>query len=366
MRIRIIVQSTIDTGPVQMGQREEGAGRCCRGLCFSAGVSWKVHAEEEYKQLRVHTFFFLINRLSSAGRAGGGGGGGLMGLPGGAGALMPFAEGSGGAAVGSLLGNGGALMLLGTAGGGGMVGGWPGGGAGLELLDDPDALLALPCLGGSADATALDDASAAGFFFFFFSFSEAFESVSIVSEGRFFFTNFSFFTTDESDMMTSPSRSRDLPALPKEGVPIDEDVSLLMFDDFSFLTLSAGGNVTSPSIGPGANVFFSSYCLVSFRPRSQRTTTYVDEEASISRVTDNDLPAGITTLQRCRVTDDEQGAFGSGQGDVHTPRILQETDRLQSRAGTDGRQDDDVLFLTLETVDRVEAVPKVSDCSTRL
>lgn len=54
------------------------------------------------------------------------------------------------------------------------------------------------------------------------------------------------------------------------------------------------------------------------------------------------------------MTKDEEGRLGSCEGDVHSSRVLQETDAGRQTACPDARQDDDVLLLTLETVDCVK------------
>lgn len=84
--------------------------------------------------------------------------------------------------------------------------------------------------------------------------------------------------------------------------------------------------------------------------------TYLYEIASIPRITDNRPPHVITPRKRVGVTDDEQRTLGTGKSDVHTPEIAQETDRLEVETGPDGRQDDDILFLSLKAVDGVESV----------
>lgn len=83
--------------------------------------------------------------------------------------------------------------------------------------------------------------------------------------------------------------------------------------------------------------------------------THLDEKATFPGVTDDSVPLVIRSLQSSRVTNDEQRAFGSSKRDVHTSDIPQETDPSVI-CRSDRGEDDDVFFLTLETVNSTEAV----------
>lgn len=83
--------------------------------------------------------------------------------------------------------------------------------------------------------------------------------------------------------------------------------------------------------------------------------THIRVEATLPRVTDDGPPPLIAPFQRGAITYDEQAALGSRERDVHTPRVLEETDGLQIRPRTNTRQDDNILLLPLETVNRVES-----------
>jgi hypothetical protein len=77
-------------------------------------------------------------------------------------------------------------------------------------------------------------------------------------------------------------------------------------------------------------------------------------------ILDDPLPLHSTPPKSRSVTDDEEGGPGSGEGDVHSTSVLEETDarvRVES-SRSDAGEDDDVLFLTLKSVDRIKAAKK--------
>ena len=79
------------------------------------------------------------------------------------------------------------------------------------------------------------------------------------------------------------------------------------------------------------------------------------EKASVSSVTDDRLPTVIASFQRRTIPDDEERALCSGQSDIHPSCVLQKTDGAEIRAGSNAGKNDDVLLLTLETIDCIEA-----------
>ena len=61
--------------------------------------------------------------------------------------------------------------------------------------------------------------------------------------------------------------------------------------------------------------------------------------------------SGATNLaQNLRVSDNDDGVLGSGQGDVEPPRVVEKPDALVL-VRADARDDDDVLLAALEGVD---------------
>lgn len=89
--------------------------------------------------------------------------------------------------------------------------------------------------------------------------------------------------------------------------------------------------------------------------QQEDVATYRDEEIALLGILDDTLPRGIGPCKGWPITKNKKRTLRSGQGDVHTALILYETDRLLVGARTNGRQNDDGLFLTLKTVDGTDA-----------
>jgi hypothetical protein len=136
------------------------------------------------------------------------------------------------------------------------------------------------------------------------------------------------------------------------GGVLDFSANVLILSDFSFLIFGFGiGGGTS--IGADSNVLASYFSSAVFPVLPRRT--YIDQESPISCIAYDSPPSLIAPLQCPGISNDEQRALGSRQGNVHTPSILQETNGGRwSRS--DGGEDDDVFLLSLETIDSIESI----------
>jgi hypothetical protein len=84
--------------------------------------------------------------------------------------------------------------------------------------------------------------------------------------------------------------------------------------------------------------------------------TYLYQKAPLPRVANYGAPHVVAPRQRIGIPDDKERTLGTRQGNVHSSKVSQETDRGEFGTRTDSRQDDDVLFLTLKAVYRIEPV----------